>query len=63
MVKVTAAIGALKAAAMPAATPTGMSLRVLEGGSDVARDSTLAVAAQMCTVGPSRPSDAPAPIC
>ena len=63
MVKVTAAMGALKAAAMPAATPTGSRRRALFAGRPVARASRLVAPAQICTVGPSRPSEAPEPIC
>ncbi len=62
-VNVTAAIGALKAAAMPAAAPTGSSRLKWSRESAAARPSRLAMPAQICTVGPSRPSDAPEPIC
>ena len=61
MVNVTAAMGALKAAAMPAAAPTGMSRRRAFGETPVMRPRRLAMPAQICTVGPSRPSDEPEP--
>jgi len=63
MVKVTAAMGALNAAAMPAAAPTGKRRRRLRGETPTTRPSMLAMPAQICTVGPSRPSDPPEPIC
>ena len=64
IVNVTAAIGALNAAAMPAAAPTGIRRRtVLRRDAGRARPSELAMPAQICTVGPSRPSDEPVPIC
>ena len=61
MVKVMAAMGALNAAATPAAPPTGKSRRTLRGESANHLPSAVESAAHMCTVGPSRPSDAPAP--
>jgi hypothetical protein len=60
--KVTAAIGALKAAAIPAAAPTGTSRRWLLGDSANARPIPLATVEQICTVGPSRPSEEPVPM-
>jgi len=62
-VKVTAAIGALKAAATPAAAPTGNSRRTLRGARANHLPMAHERAAHMCTVGPSRPSEAPAPTC
>ena len=62
-VNVTAAMGALKAAAMPAAMPTDAMRRQFFGLRRNARASRLLTPAQICTVGPSRPSDAPDPIC
>ena len=62
MVNVTAAIGALKAAAIPAAIPTDVMRRRYWGFNLAARASRLLTPAQICTVGPSRPSDAPEPI-
>ena len=61
--KVTAAMGALKAAAMPAAIPTDVIRLRYCGFNLAARASRLLTPAQICTVGPSRPSDAPDPIC
>ncbi len=63
MVNVTAAMGALKAAAMPAAAPTGMRRRMVFGDTPTTRPRELATPAQICTVGPSRPSDEPEPSC
>ena len=60
-VKVTAAIGALKAAAMPAAMPTEVIRRLFSGLSRATRARILLTPAQICTVGPSTPSDAPRP--
>ena len=61
-VKVTAAMGALKAAAMPADMPTEAMRRRFSGLSRAARANMLLTPAQTCTVGPSRPSEAPDPI-
>jgi len=61
-VKVTAAMGALNAAAMPAAMPTEAIRREFLGPSRASRESMLLTPAQTCTVGPSRPSEAPEPI-
>ncbi len=60
-VKVTAAMGALKAAAMPAAMPTDVMRLLFFGLSRAARARKLLTPAQICTVGPSTPSDAPVP--
>src|ERR1051326_4028768 len=60
---VTAAMGALNAAAIPAAAPTGKSRLRLSRESAAACPRLLAMPAQICTVGPSRPSDDPEPIC
>ena len=54
-----AAMGALKAAAMPAAMPTEVMRRQFLGLSLARRASKLLTPEQMCTVGPSTPSDAP----
>ncbi len=62
-VNVIAAIGALNAAAIPAAIPTDVSRRWFTGPSPAARASMLLTPAHICTVGPSSPSDAPDPIC
>ena len=61
-VNVMAAIGALKAAAMPAAIPTDVMRRQFCGLSRAALAIRLLTPAQIWTVGPSRPSDAPEPI-
>ena len=61
-VKVTAAMGALKAAAIPAATPTDAMRRRFCRERLAIRPSRLEMPAQICTVGPSRPSEAPLPI-
>jgi hypothetical protein len=61
-VNVMEAIGALNAAAMPAAIPTLAMRRRYMGLSRAERASRLLTPAQICTVGPSRPSDAPEPI-
>ena len=56
-------VGATAAAvAMPAAAPTGSSMRRFWRESAVILPSALAMPAQICTVGPSRPSAAPDPI-
>ena len=60
-VNVTAAMGALKAAAMPAAMPTEAMRRRFLGLSRATRARKLLTPAQICTVGPSTPSDAPLP--
>jgi len=60
--KITEEMGALKAAAMPAAAPTGMRRRRLRGERLPKRPRVLARPQQICTVGPSRPNDAPDPI-
>src|SRR5579863_1221740 len=57
-----AAMGALKAAAIPADIPTDVIRRRYWGRSLAARASRLLTPAQIGTVGPSRPSDAPDPI-
>jgi hypothetical protein len=62
-VKVTAAMGALNAAAIPAATPTDAILRWLWREREKTLANTLEIPAQICTVGPSRPNDPPLPIC
>ncbi len=62
-VKVTAAMGALKAAAMPAAMPTEAMRFWFIGLSRAMRARKLLTPAQICTVGPSTPSDAPLPSC
>ena len=62
-VKVTAAMGALKAAAMPAAMPTEVMRFWFAGLSRAIRAKKLLTPAQICTVGPSTPSDAPLPSC
>jgi len=62
-VKVTAAMGALKAAAIPAAMPTEAMRRVFLGLSRASLASMLLTPAQTCTVGPSSPREAPEPIC
>jgi len=60
--KTAPAIGALKAVASPAPAPAASSTR----RSDQRRPKTLptksAIAAPICTLGPSRPSASPAPI-
>ena len=58
---VTAAIGVLKAAAMAAAAPTGNWFICLRRGIENIREMTFDSAAQICTVGPSRPRLAPEP--
>jgi hypothetical protein len=47
---------------MPAAMPTEVIRRVFLGPSRTSRASMLLTPAQTCTVGPSRPSEAPDPI-
>src|SRR5438093_13660391 len=61
-VKVTAAIGVLNAAAKPAAAPTGIKFRRLRREIAKIRPNSDAMAAQICTEGPSRPKLAPVPI-
>ena len=62
-VNVTAAIGALNAAAIPAAMPTDVMRRLFTGLSRAMRDRKLLTPAQICTVGPSTPRLAPLPSC
>ncbi len=54
-------MGALKAAAMPAAMPTEAMRLLFTGLSRATRARKLLTPAQICTVGPSTPSDAPLP--
>ena len=59
---VIAAIGVLNAAAIPAAAPTEISALTTRDGRRVAFPTAAPIAAQIWTVGPSRPIENPDPI-
>src|SRR4051812_23366502 len=59
---VIAAIGVLNAAAIPAAAPTEISALTTRDGRRVALPTAAPIAAQIWTVGPSRPIENPDPI-
>ncbi|OGL62061.1 MAG: hypothetical protein A3J27_07285 [Candidatus Tectomicrobia bacterium RIFCSPLOWO2_12_FULL_69_37] len=61
-VKVTAAMGVLKAAARPAAAPTGTSAWTRSRRMENIRPMELASPPQIWTVGPSRPRLEPEPM-
>ena len=56
------ASGALNAAASPAPAPADRSCGTTDDGTPSTRDVSCAAAAPICTVGPSRPSERPAPM-
>ena len=60
--KKTPAIGALKVAAMPPAAPQATSSRVLSAAWRVSWPRPEPIAEPIWTIGPSRPTEPPAPI-
>jgi hypothetical protein len=58
----TAEMGALKAAASPAAAPTGAIKRTFSRESFSRRPSAEAIPAPICSAGSSGPSEWPAPM-
>jgi hypothetical protein len=55
-------IGALKVAAMPPAAPQATRIRIRSSGIFTHWPTLEASAEPICTIGPSRPTDPPAPM-